>query len=432
MKWFAGVLPSLSFSLAKGEIMGPGVLLVAASPIVSLISGMQQLTSDFSNPVAVYGSVNPVASADEVEVDPSKGFVYHSDAMKQVIYRSEWAGEQFMGQIMFADTGFKGGPVGLAVDSLGSVYTDNQSSDAQFGGRIFRYYPNGFRELAGTVNYFSQLLMFANPVSVSKMTMGPNNHLFVADEDCGCIKDIAVNLAIDPKRIVGQNFATLNPYNIPVLDMHFANNRGLSVLTSTNVQWIPFDSTTNSGGTPVNYLDLTPFNANGFGGLTVDGYGNVYISQKGATAGAGRVLMFPADTCSVAPDCSPLVIMDKLNVPGAIELSKDGRSLFIATQGGKVEKHIFGVSGYVKDFFGTPLGGALVSLQTEPRGYTKAVRTDSNGYFFYPELFRADLIVPYLDITVEYDGKTQVFLTQMGQPNLEAYGHTIRNITFSP
>ena len=124
--------------------------------------------------------------------------------------------------------------------------------------------------------------------------------------------------------------------------------------------------------------------------------------------------------------------MDGLQDPGAISLSRDGRSLFITTLAGGLQKRIFGVSGYVKDFFGTPLAGALVSLQTEPRGYERAVKTDANGYFFYPELFRADLVVPYLDITVEYGGKTQVYLTQLGQPNLGTYGHTLRNIVFTP
>lgn len=434
MDWYAGFLPSLNFSLAKGEILGAGILMTVLNPVVSLINGMKQLTSDFSNPVAIYGSAQPVASADEVEIDPSKGFVYHSDVAKQTLFRSEWVQEQFMRTTQMATTGFKGGPVGLAVDSSGNAYTDNQMSDALYGGRIFRFYPNGTRELAGTVNYFSQLLMFARPASVSKMVTGPDDHLYVADEDCGCIKSLAVNLAIDPSRIVGQNYATLSNYAVPVLDLAFGETHNLYVLTASNLQRITPTGAPNSDI----YVDLSQaltnrnMNGAGFGGLAVDGFGNVYVSQKGTTATEGTILMFPAETCRANHFCAPITIMDKLDTPGDIELSKDGRSLFVSTAGGNIEKRIFGVSGSVEDFFGTPLGGALITIQTEPRGYSRTIKADAHGKFFFPDVFRADLVTTFLDITVEYDGKTQVYLSRLGQPNLGSYGHTIRNLTFSP
>jgi len=430
--WAAGFFPSVGAMLGKSEILGPGILMTAVSPMTSLVNGLQQLTSDFSGMVVAYAGERPNAAADDIEVDPVKGFVYHSDLVNKTIYRSEWAAERLMQTTKFADPGFKESQVGLAVDSAGNVYTDNQGSDSSFGGRVFRFKPEGTREFAGVVNYFSQLLMFARPVSVSRMTMGPNGRLYVADEICNCIKELDVALPIEPSRIVGQIYANLGPHAEPVQDLAFGPNRALYVLSSPTVQQIPYDSVAGVATVPAPYLDLSSLNTSGFGGLAVDGYGNVYLSQKGVAASTGKVLMFPFDSCFANPYCTSVTIMDNLDQPGDIDLSIDGRSLFIATGGGKLEKKIFGFSGQIKDFTGNPLGGATVSIQTEPIGYGKAVKTDANGFFRFDEVFRADLVVPYLDITIEYDGKTQVFLTQLGQPNFGTYGHTLRNITFSP
>ena len=53
----------------------------------------------------------------------------------------------------------------------GDLYSDNSASDAEFGGRIFSFGAlDGARNIAGTVNYYSQLITFANPVSVQALT----------------------------------------------------------------------------------------------------------------------------------------------------------------------------------------------------------------------------------------------------------------------
>jgi hypothetical protein len=217
-----------------------------------------------------------------------------------------------------------------------------------------------------------------------------------------------------------------------VQDLAFGPPRDLFVLDTPYVHRIVFNSSLGTPSTPERYLDLTSQNSSSFGGLAVDGYRNLYLSQKGSGSTGGRILMYPFDTCFANRYCEPVQIMDNLNQPGDLELSKDGRSLFIATAGGKLEKRIFGVTGQVKDFFGNPLAGAVVSYEVEPLGYSGTARTDANGFYRFDSVFRADLINPYLDLTVEYDGKTQVFLTMLGQPNLASYGHTIRNITFNP
>jgi hypothetical protein len=432
MDWSAGVLPSATFQVNKTDVLGTGVLMTAVSPVFSLANGIKQLTSDFSGMISSYAGDTPDAAADEVEVDPVKGFVYHSDLFNKALFRSEWAGEHFLRTTKLADTGFKDSQVGLALDAAGNLYTDNQASDSLFGGRVFRFTPTGVREHVGCVNYFSQLLMYAKPANVSRMTMGPNGRLYVTDEICSCVKELAVDLAIDPNRIVGQPYAELEPHGEPVQDMAFGPPRDLYVLATPFLHRIAYNGTLGIASTPERYLDLSRLSSSGFGGLAVDGYRNLYLSQKGSGAADGRVLMFPFDTCFANRNCDPVPIMDNLNQPGDLELSKDGRSLFIATAGGKLEKRIFGVTGQVKDFFGNPLAGAVVSYQVEPLGYSGTAKTDGNGFYRFDSVFRADLINPYLDLSVEYDGRTQVFLTKLGQPNLESFGHTIRNITFNP
>ncbi|MFA7061840.1 MAG: MBG domain-containing protein, partial [Pedobacter sp.] len=63
----------------------------------------------------------------------------------------------------FVDPGFKTPyQAGLAIDSNGVLYTDNKASDDSYGGRIFSFQPDTTaRQLAGSSNYYSQMLMYA-------------------------------------------------------------------------------------------------------------------------------------------------------------------------------------------------------------------------------------------------------------------------------
>lgn len=163
----------------------------------------------------------------------------------------------------------------------------------------------------------------------------------------------------------------------------------------------------------------------------MDGYGNIYISIKGGTSGPrGRILMYPKDRCESDNDCEPITIMEELEDPGDIELSQDGRALFIASSKGGLTRRFFGVSGYVRDFFGNPLQGASVSIKTT-LGTTPTCSTDAQGFFSVPDVFRSDLVGSFIDIIIEYNKKYQTMVTYLGQPNGDRCGQTIREITFN-
>ena len=208
------------------------------TPGQTLLNLPQIFMSDYSVPLVVNVSSAGQIYTEEIEVNPKTGEVYLSDRMGDVTERqprfikiSEAEGSK-----TFAYSGFKNPPghKGLAIDKEGNLYTDNAASDAQFGGRIFKYYqPDGKREFVGNINYFSQMLMYAKPTAAGPMAIGPGTmpevseeDLYVVDELAGMVKRIMVNAPFDPYRRVGQPFA-----NIPVA----GTNIDLEVDKSGNV-----------------------------------------------------------------------------------------------------------------------------------------------------------------------------------------------------
>ncbi|RIL07311.1 MAG: hypothetical protein DCC71_03665 [Proteobacteria bacterium] len=76
----------------------------------------------------------------------------------------------------------------IAVDADGAVYLQNYNSNEQFGGRIFRYAGEPpVREHIGSVNYFSQTLMYGHPASPVAMEIGD-----VTTQDYGVVEDLFV------------------------------------------------------------------------------------------------------------------------------------------------------------------------------------------------------------------------------------------------
>jgi len=270
-----------------------------STPGQTLLSLPQILMSDYSVPLVVSVRSAGQIYAEEIAVNPKTGDIYLSDRMGDVIERqprfikiSEAEGSK-----TFAYSGFKNPPghKGLAIDKEGNLYTDNAASDAQFGGRIFKYYqPDGKREFVGNINYFSQMLMYAKPTAAGPMAIGPGTmaevseeDLYVVDELEGMVKRIMVNAPFDPYRRVGQPFA-----NIPVA----GTNVDLEVDKSGNVYLLKeriaatvlnldmtIDKTylginetfkvtltvTNPGSTPVQGVYILP--------LTIEGEGKVRL-----------------------------------------------------------------------------------------------------------------------------------------------------------
>jgi len=169
----------------------------------------RRVTSDYSVPLVVTIG-NPLARViiGNIEVDP-KGNVFYIPPDGKTIYKV--AEEGTATPVVYVDAGFANpGARGLAIDSKGNLFTDNAASDAQFGGRIFKFKPpTGGREFTGTINYFSQLLMFAHPTSAGPMAMAPDDTLMVVDQLSREIKQVAVNATYDPYRRVGQPIASL-------------------------------------------------------------------------------------------------------------------------------------------------------------------------------------------------------------------------------
>jgi sugar lactone lactonase YvrE len=188
----------------------------------------------------------------EVDPDPDKDTVYYSDAGAGVLYRIERPGIGTGGgtRTKFANAGFKRSfrdgreieQVGLAIDLGGNLYCDNAASDDQFGGRIFKFHqPDGTRAYAGSINYFSQLLMFANPTLSGPMVIkfDPDpvlEDLYIVDNLAQEIKRVPVNQTYERK--VGQYYAVIPPDPQSVgraIDMEFDPDGNLYLLDGWRV-----------------------------------------------------------------------------------------------------------------------------------------------------------------------------------------------------
>jgi hypothetical protein len=209
-------------------------------------------TSDYSAPfLYVAGAAPDLGSIDAVAVSPTTGDVYLSKPATTQIMRMTSTQGTLGEPTEFVNTGFKApGQKGLAVDSWGNLYSDNSASDSQFGGRLFRFAPGGSRDFTGTVNYFSQLLMYANPASVGPMCIGLNGDLLVSESLSRRILAVPVSATYDPYRRVGQPFFTL-PDSVPgpVIDLEVQAASGyLYVLDGTAVTVAPYNPGTNAVG----------------------------------------------------------------------------------------------------------------------------------------------------------------------------------------
>ena len=185
------------------------------------------LVSDYSAPEVVTVNANGVqVRSDGLEIDPKTGLAYYSDTKSRQIFRVD------LGLVgsrqLFTVPNFKNAQNGLAIDSDGSLYSNNEASNAEFGGRIFRFtQPQGTRDHVGGINYYSLLLQFAHPASASAMTMGPGSlpavsveDLFLVDDLAQVVKRVPVRAAFDPLRRIGQPWATL-PFAARSVDFEF-------------------------------------------------------------------------------------------------------------------------------------------------------------------------------------------------------------------
>ena len=221
-------------------------------------------TSDYSAPYVYNAFPTPVTGGiDAIAVHPGTGDVYVSKPEEGAIFKITNDGETLSEPQLFLGTGFAApGHKGLAIDAGGNLYTDNAASDGLYGGRLFKFTPAGSRSFTGTINYFSQLLMFANPTAVGPMTMGYDNQLYVFDAISREVKQVPVNAAYDPYRRVGHmyyGYTDTESANVIDLDCgaHSLFGPGfLYILDNNTIKGLPLGLSSGIIGTAFDLISL--------------------------------------------------------------------------------------------------------------------------------------------------------------------------------
>lgn len=209
------------------------------------------ITSDYSAPFVYHAQPLPdTGGIDAVAVQPSSGDIFASLPATMEILRLENRGDSLGDPVPYRNTGFIApGHRGLAIDPAGRLFVDNAASDPQYGGRIFRFDPADGKLFVGAINYFSQALGYANPVSAGPMVMGEDANLYVYDAISREVKQIPVNADYDANRRVGHGYYRYDPGDAAtVLDLESKQDFAfaLSGLVSTSYLYI-LDSNTIRG-----------------------------------------------------------------------------------------------------------------------------------------------------------------------------------------
>jgi hypothetical protein len=223
--------------------------------------GKFRITSDYSAPAVYTAGVKPdLGDIDAIAVANITGDIYVSRPGARKINKIENQNNSLGQETNHISISFRmPGQKGLGIDRNNNLFTDNAASDDQFGGRLFKFdASNAAMTFTGTVNYFSQMLMFANPVSVGTMVSGPDNStgarddLYVFDALSREIKRVPVNADYEAGRRVGLPYYRYSEFDsgIPIaLDVQSDNlGRGkLYLLDNNSIKGIPLGQTSIPG-----------------------------------------------------------------------------------------------------------------------------------------------------------------------------------------
>lgn len=190
-------LPTFALGFAQGPLARLG-----RAPFVIDDAGRNPLDAYFSRSVKRVSFVGPGGAPIQFEPDPDL------NEMLAFVYPAGPPADNPRDGFLFRDYPFSppqaerygaGFPSELiAVDSKGRVYLENYNSNEEFGGRVFRFAGDPVeREHVGSVNYFSQSLMYAHPAFPVAMEIGDARDgngelvedLFIANKDLGIYFD---------------------------------------------------------------------------------------------------------------------------------------------------------------------------------------------------------------------------------------------------
>jgi len=390
--------------------------------------------SDLSEPERIYvpkpfeTPPPPVSLASTKEFGPYNGDVLISVPIFNSIFRLKGTKIEYLLSCGFKDPY----QVGIAVDSHGHIYSDNSASDAMFGGRIFRWKPYTLeRELFGSVQYFSQLLMYARPCAVQGLTsgwVGNGEKLFIAD----LYSNMILALEIPPGG------------GLPPVPNHYVSQplpmpEGLVLTRNTSMTVNPLkgELLVTAGDNILRYNSfwtdyLFPDFAKPFTnivGVDLDKYGTLYISD----AYAGTITAIPSEKqnslfyeklINDPATRSLYTLRANINTAGELRLTGDHRSMVWFDRYG-YHNRVFGISARVIDLHGNPLVGANVSCSD--RGETKSALTDQYGVFHLPGLLLEGFPLQVGLLIRSADGKSGTYIAKMRDR-----GETFMEITFIP
>ena len=409
-----------------GLIPGGGVLNSAFTVVDiadKILRGLFLQDSDFSNPEHIYvgdltQNLHPTL---DLAVDKRSGTAYLSIPETSGIFKvMPWGLETFV------DAGFKA-PYqgGLAVDSNGSLYTDNKASDDSYGGRIFSFQAGtGARQLAGSTTYYSQMLMYAKPANVATLTYGVDSQgecIYIADAMDQTIKRLAINTGQSTDRNVGQIYAHSS-------DLFFQSTTKMASGLSGKLFLTQGPDLMQIKGATVTkvFPDLSKNPFSWLTGVDVDQAGNLYLADQVL----GTITMVPPPyTTFMDQDAAyrkRFVVMSGLAAPQDLKLAADGNGI-ITVDGMGIHKKNFGISGRIWDITeDAPLAGAtlLVDNALAPG------KTDADGFFALPDISFPQGPREVKLTVVGKDGRTQV----IANIHLNASGHTalLEDLTFNP
>jgi len=345
----------------------------------SFISRLSQDSISIAVPDAIVSEENPVV---DLVVHPASGAIYLGDREYDEIVEIDPLHTNE--RRLVAQTGFAlPGQAGLAITPSGAIYTDNSASDHGYGGRIFRFSGSGGKEYAGQVNYFSELLGKANPVSVISLESDALGNIYVADNYDKQVKKISMTQAIDEgwptNRIVGKGIGAEVPAGFSSFsDITIVGDDFFLSSGSTIYKWLA------AGQAMTTYSEIPQAH---FAGLATDTHNQLYIACQGIdTVGGetGFIMVVPEHTAFSSDSvAAKYKFFHNLTYPGEVEISADGKAI-IYTEGGRAKAEYFGISGQLVDDHGQLLaaaGDAIFVKAYSDLGESQWHQADENGNF---------------------------------------------------